>query len=153
MTPPYPWTCDEQIEWYELFEQIMIDYINDIYLDYDLYIKLGTREQLKNSYISMTETFELINTYLSYVQQYVRWVEQMYYGITHKKIVDIVKQIYRNVEPRLENTYALYSKLYAVYMQVVVPPAMPVAMPLPLPAEELYRQVLNYAHPHTWGWA
>jgi hypothetical protein len=135
MMPPYPWTCDEQIEWYELFEQTMMEYINDINLDYDLYISLRTREQLHKSYYSMIETLELANKYLFYVQEYVRWVEQMYPEITHKKIVHIVKQIYTNVQPRLLNTYALYSKVYNAYTQSLSPLAMPVAMPLPFPAE------------------
>jgi hypothetical protein len=137
MTPPYPWTYDEQLEWYKLFEQTMMEFINDIYVDYNLYISLRTREQLHKSYYSILETFESLNKYLSYVQQYIKWIEQMYPRITHKKIVNVVKQIYTNVQPRLENAYAIYWKLYA-YMQIIIPPVMPVTMPMPLPAELQY---------------
>jgi hypothetical protein len=115
----------------------MLEFINDINLDYNLYRELRTRKQLHISYFSIIETFELLNKYLSYVQQYIKWIEQMYPGITNKKIVKVVKQIYTNIQPRLLNTYALYWKLHA-YMQIIIPPAMPVAMPLPFPAEESY---------------
>jgi len=114
--PLYSFVYIEQIQWYELFKDTLLEKIQCIYDDYNYYCNYPTNPQLNKTYNSIVDTMREVNQYVSDVTQYIRLEEQLYPGITHKKTLTFLLQIANEINSHKKEVNRIHSKLSDLYM-------------------------------------
>jgi hypothetical protein len=114
--PLYSFVYIEQIQWYELFKDTLLEKIQCIYDDYNYYCNYPTNPQLNKTYNSIVDTMREVNQYVSNVTQYIRLEEQLYPGITHKKTLTFLLQIANEINSHKKEVNSIHSKLSNLYM-------------------------------------
>jgi len=114
--PLYSFVYIEQIQWYELFKDTLLEKIQCIYDDYNYYCNYPTNPQLNKTYNSIVDTMREVNQYVSDVTQYIRSEERLYPGITHKKTLTFLLQIANEINSHKKEVNRIHSKLSNLYM-------------------------------------